>query len=256
MVNGAKEIILLGQNVNAYNFKNKNLSDLIFELNDIIGLERIRYTTSHPKDVTDDLINAHKNCKKLMPLLHLPVQSGSTNILRNMNRGHTIEEYLATISKLNNSQKKIKFSSDFIIAYPGETDEDFNETLLLMKKVKFINSYSFIFSPRPGTPSANLKEVDTKIAKERLSIFQTLASNIKKDYRKKLINSTAKVLFENKIKNEDNYFGRDEYFNSIIVNSKQNLTGLTKIIKIKRHNNNTLFGEIISEVNKEKDYAA
>tara|TARA_B100000767_G_C19633153_1_gene479202 strand:- start:454 stop:975 length:522 start_codon:yes stop_codon:yes gene_type:complete len=173
-----------------------------------------------------------------------------------MNRGHTIEEYLATISKLNNSQKKIKFSSDFIIAYPGETDEDFNETLLLMKKVKFINSYSFIFSPRPGTPSANLKEVDTKIAKERLSIFQTLASNIKKDYRKKLINSTAKVLFENKIKNEDNYFGRDEYFNSIIVNSKQNLTGLTKIIKIKRHNNNTLFGEIISEVNKEKDYAA
>ena len=256
VVNGAKEIILLGQNVNAYNFKNKNLSDLIFELNDIIGLERIRYTTSHPKDVTDDLINAHKNCKKLMPLLHLPVQSGSTNILRNMNRGHTIEEYLATISKLNNSQKKIKFSSDFIIAYPGETDEDFNETLLLMKKVKFINSYSFIFSPRPGTPSANLKEVDTKIAKERLSIFQTLASNIKKDYRKKLINSTAKVLFENKIKNEDNYFGRDEYFNSIIVNSKQNLTGLTKIIKIKRHNNNTLFGEIISEVNKEKDYAA
>jgi tRNA-2-methylthio-N6-dimethylallyladenosine synthase len=256
VVNGAKEIILLGQNVNAYNFKNKNLSDLIFELNDIIGLERIRYTTSHPKDVTDDLINAHKNCKKLMPLLHLPVQSGSTNILRNMNRGHTIEEYLATISKLNNSQKKIKFSSDFIIAYPGETDEDFNETLLLMKKVKFINSYSFIFSPRPGTPSANLKEVDAKIAKERLSIFQTLASNIKKDYRKKLINSTAKVLFENKIKNEDNYFGRDEYFNSIIVNSKQNLTGLTKIIKIKRHNNNTLFGEIISEVNKEKDYAA
>ena len=150
----------------------------------------------------------------------------------------------------------MKFSSDFIIAYPGETDKDFEATLSLMKKVKFINSYSFIFSPRPGTPTANLKEIDTMIAKERLSIFQTLANNIKKDYRKKLINSTAKVLFENKTKNEDTYFGRDEYFNAVIVNSKQNLIGQTEIIKIKKHNHNTLFGEIISEVNKEKDYAA
>ena len=256
VANGAREIILLGQNVNAYNFKNQNLSDLIFNLNEIIGLERIRYTTSHPRDVNEDLINTHKNCEKLMPLLHLPVQSGSTNILRDMNRGHTVEEYLTIISKLNNSQKKMKFSSDFIIAYPGETDKDFEATLSLMKKVKFINSYSFIFSPRPGTPTANLKEIDTMIAKERLSIFQTLANNIKKDYRKKLINSTAKVLFENKTKNEDTYFGRDEYFNAVIVNSKQNLIGQTEIIKIKKHNHNTLFGEIISEVNKEKDYAA
>ena len=254
--NGAREIILLGQNVNAYSFENQKLSNLIFKLNEIKNLKRIRYTTSHPRDVTVDLINAHKKCSKLMPLLHLPVQSGSTKILRDMNRGHTVDEYLAIIEKLKKDQKEIKFSSDFIIAYPGETEEDFKKTLLLMKEVKFINSYSFIFSPRPGTPSAKLKEVDNKTAKERLHIFQTLANSIKKDYRKKLVNTTAKVLFENKIKNENKYFGRDEYFNSVIVESEQNLTGQIKEIKIKNHNHNTLFGEIKLDNDKEKEFAA
>ena len=254
--NGAKEIILLGQNVNAYNFKNKRLSNLIFELNKIKNLKRIRYTTSHPKDVTTDLIDAHKNCEKLMPLLHLPVQSGSTKILKNMNRGHTIDEYLTIIEKLKKNKKTIKFSSDFIIAYPDETEEDFVKTLILMKKIKFINSYSFIFSPRPGTPSARMKEIDNKIAKKRLQVFQALADNIKKNYRKKLINTTAKVLFENKIKNANKYFGRDEYFNSVIVESELNLSGQIKEIKIKDHNHNTLFGEIESSINKEKEFAA
>ncbi len=252
--NGTKEIILLGQNVNAYNFKNKKLSDLIYKLNSLNGLERIRYTTSHPKDVTDDLIDAYKDCDKLMPLLHLPVQSGSTKILKEMNRKHSIEEYLNTIEKLKNRRGSMKFSSDFIIAYPGENDNDFEETISLIKKVKFINSYSFIFSSRPGTPAANLKIIDPKIAKERLSIFQKTAKNIKESYRKSLVNKKVKVLFENRLKNDTKYFGRDEFFNSVLVDSKINLTGKILDIKIEEVNHNTLFGKVI--INNRKEFAA
>ena len=250
--NGSKEIILLGQNVNAYNFKNLRLSDLLYKLNEMKNLKRIRYTTSHPKDLTVDLMEAHKKCEKLMPLLHLPVQSGSTKILKSMNRGHTLEEYLFKIKKLKIYKPSIKFSSDFIISYPGETSEDFNNSLSLMKKVEFINSYSFIFSSRPGTPASNLKKIDINISKERLNIFQNLADNIKKNYRKNLIDSTAKVLFENKIKNENKYFGRDEYFNSVIVSSNENLNGKIKEVKINQCNQNTLFGALIlNKDNKE-----
>ena len=143
------EIILLGQNVNAYNYKKYRLSDLIYTLSEIKNLKRIRYTTSHPKDFTEDLVKAHDNIEKLMPLIHLPVQSGSNKILEKMNRKHTVEEYIKIISKLKKFDKKIEFSSDFIIAYPGETENDFNNTLKLLKEIKYINSYSFIFSARP-----------------------------------------------------------------------------------------------------------
>ncbi len=253
--NGAKEIILLGQNVNAYHFENEKLSDILFELNKIQNLERIRYTTSHPKDVSDDLINAHGELEKIMPLLHLPVQSGSNTVLRKMNRGHTINEYLKKIDKLKKVNPGIKFSSDFIIGYPSETEKDFMNTLDLMKKIEFINSYSFIFSPRPGTPAAKMTEVNKEVSKKRLTIFQNIADEIKKNYRNKLKNSISKVLFENKANSENRYFGRDEYFNSVIVESEENLVGKIKKIKIKDCNNNTLFGEIIAK-NKEKNYAA
>ena len=250
--NGTKEIILLGQNVNAYNFQNQKLSDLLYKLDKIKNLERIRYTTSHPNDVSDDLINAHYECKKLMPILHLPVQSGSTKILRNMNRNHSIEEYLQKIAKLKKKNPLMEFSSDFIIAYPGETKEDFEATISLMNKVKFINSYSFIFSPRPGTPAANQEIIDKQIAKKRLTDFQEVADKIKKNYRNKLINSTVKVLFENKTKNKIEYFGRDEYFNSVIVKSGENLIGKVKKVKINKCNHNTLFGEILLDTNQEE----
>jgi len=253
--NGSREIILLGQNVNAYNFKNKRLSDLLYLLSEIKNLQRIRYTTSHPKDFTLDLIEAHGKCEKLMPLLHLPVQSGSTKILKNMNRNHSIKQYLEIINRLKEKNSSIKFSSDFIIAYPGETKDDFEKTISLVKEVGFINSYSFIFSPRPGTPAGNLQVVDTKIAKERLFIFQHIADEIKKNYRKKLINSNAKVLFENKMKNENKFFGRDEYFNSVIVNSNEDLTGKIRNIKINQCNQNTLFGEVITNT-QHKEHAA
>jgi len=253
--NGAKEITLLGQNVNAYNFETKRLSDLILEVSKINNLERIRYTTSHPRDFTEDLIEAHKNCKKLMPVIHLPVQSGSNKILSAMNRNHTIEEYLNILEKLKKIKPNIKFSSDFIIGYPGETNNDFAATMKLMNDVKFINSYSFIFSPRPGTPAFDLNKIDQKEAKSRLTQFQKLADEKKINYRKNLINKTALVLFENKIKDENKYFGRDEYSNSVIVETKENLIGKIKIVKILNVNHNTLLGKTIHDINK-TNYAA
>jgi len=253
--NGSREIILLGQNVNAYNYRNQRLSDLLHSLSKIKDLDRIRYTTSHPKDFTEDLMQAHVDCKKLMPLLHLPVQSGSTKILKDMNRNHTIDEYLEIIEKLKKRKPSMKFSSDFIIAYPDETIDDFEKTLSLVKQVKFINSYSFIFSARPGTPAANLKKIDEKIAKERLAIFQKAANEIKEKYRKDLVHSTANVLFENNTRGLDKYFGRDEYFNSVIVHSKEDLTGKVRQVKIDKCNQNTLFGKVIID-NKPTEFAA
>ena len=253
--NGTKEITLLGQNVNAYNYGGKKLSDLILEISKITELKRIRYTTSHPRDFTEDLIQIHKNCKKLMPLIHLPVQSGSNKILENMNRKHTIEEYLHIVEKLKKANSNIKFSSDFIIGYPGETQDDFEKTLQLMKKVKFINSYSFTFSPRPGTPSYKLKKINDNLAKERLTVFQNLLKKIKTEYRETLLAKTIPVLFENETKIENQYFGRDEFFNSVIVESNDNISGKIKNINITKVSQNTLFGKIDSKfINKE--YAA
>ena len=253
--NGAKEITLLGQNVNAYNYENKRLSDLILEISKINNLKRIRYTTSHPRDFTEDLIEVHKKCEKLMPLVHLPVQSGSNKILKEMNRKHTIDEYLKIINKLKKVKPNIKFSSDFIIGYPGETHEDFNQSVKLMEDIKFINSYSFIFSARPGTPAFNLEKINLLDAKKRLMNFQEVANKIKVDYRKNLINENVNVLFENKTKKENKYFGRDEYFNSVIVENNEDLVGKIKSIKILNVNHNTLFGEVISDMSK-KNYAA
>ena len=251
VINGSKEITLLGQNVNAYKYEDKKLSDLIIEISKISGLKRIRYTTSHPRDFTEDLIQVHKNCEKLMPLIHLPVQSGSNKILDNMNRKHTIEEYIKVFEKLKKANSNIQLSSDFIIGYPGETMKDFEQTMELMRKIKFINSYSFIFSARPGTPSFNLKKIDSELAKKRLSNFQNLSNKIKTEYRNTLLNKTIDVLFENKTKDANKYFGRDECFNSVIVNSSEDLTGKIKKIKITKVSQNTLFGETTSKFIKE-----
>ena len=253
--NGSKEITLLGQNVNAYNHDGKKLTHLISEISKIKKLKRIRYTTSHPRDFTKDLIQAHKDCEKLMPLIHLPVQSGSNKILENMNRKHTIEEYLEIIKKLKKVRANIELSSDFIIGYPGETQYDFEQTVKLMKEVKFINSYSFMYSARPGTPAFNLKEVDQTLAKERLIIFQNISKKIKSEYRARFLTKIVPVLFENKTKEENKYFGRDEHFNSVIVESNENLTGKIKNIQITKLNQNTLFGKIRSKL-IQKDFAA
>ncbi len=253
--NGAREINLLGQNVNAYDYKGNKLSDLIYEISQIKDLKRIRYTTSHPRDFTEDLIKAHQDCEKLMPFIHLPVQSGSNKILEAMNRKHTVEDYYEIINKLIEVRPDIKFSSDFIIGYPGETKEDFKKTVELMVNIGFINSFSFIFNERPGTPAFKLQKLDEMVVKNRLIEFQRIADNTKTKYRKLLIEKSAKVLFENKMKNSNKYFGRDEYFNSVIVESNNNLTGEVKSVKILKGNQTTLFGEIFPSTNQ-SNYAA
>jgi tRNA-2-methylthio-N6-dimethylallyladenosine synthase len=256
--NGSKEITLLGQNVNAYKYKDHvrtyRLSDLIFKLNELKELKRIRYTTSHPKDVTKDLIKAHEICEKLMPVLHLPVQSGSSKVLNAMNRKHSISYYHEIIEKLKKANSAIRFSSDFIIGYPGETEDDFNQTLELIKKVEFINSYSFIYSARPGTPASKLNEVEPKIAKNRLIRLQTLLEKINSKYKKLFLTKSTEVLFENKLNNQNKYFGRDKFLNSVIVSSSRNLTGQLINVKISDFNHNSLFG-IISN-NEQSNFAA
>ena len=194
---GTQEIILLGQNVNAYNNEKYRLSNLIFEIEKFPEIKRIRYTTSHPKDMSDDLIEVYKNSKKLMPLVHLPVQSGSNKVLDLMNRKHTISDYYKIFDQLKEINPSIQFSSDFIIGYPGEEDEDFKATFELIKKIKFINSYSFIFSPRPGTVAADLNLIDKKISMERLEKIQSQLYDNQIHMNKSLENKTINVLVEN-----------------------------------------------------------
>ena len=247
---GSKEIILLGQNVNAYNNEGYKLSNLIFEIEKFSSVERIRYTTSHPKDMTEDLIDAYKNSKKLMPLIHLPVQSGSNKILNLMNRKHSISEYLKIIEKLKNINPLIEFSSDFIIGYPGEEEQDFKDTLNLIKRVKFINSYSFIFSPRPATKAEYLKTIDKDISNQRLRIIQKLLFENQISMNKSLENMILKVLVENFTENKTKLFGRSEYMTPVIFSGKMSDIGNVVSVKIKNSNRSTLFGEIIENLDQ------
>ena len=248
--NGAREIILLGQNVNAYNNENFRLSNLILEIEKIPEIKRIRYSTSHPQDMTDDLIDVYSFSKKLMPLVHLPVQSGSDKILKLMNRKHLISDYLKTYEKLKSINPNIEFSSDFIIAYPGEEEEDFNATFELIKKVKFINSFSFVFSPRPGTIASNLKLIDKKISQRRLEKVQRQLFDHQILMNKSLENKQIKVLVENRTKESNKFFGRSEYMTSVIFDGNDQDVGNIIKVKIKDSNQNTLFGESVKKIEK------
>ena len=244
--NGAKEIILLGQNVNAYDNEGYRLSDLILNIEKISEIKRVRYTTSHPKDMTEDLIEVYKTSKKLMPLVHLPVQSGSNKILKLMNRKHTIEEYLNTFDILKEINPNIEFSSDFIIGYPGEEDQDFKDTFNLIERVKFINSYSFIFSPRPGTVAENLDLIEKKISIQRLEKIQNVLFENQIQMNNSLKGKVIDVLVENLTDDKSKAFGRSEYMTSVIFNGKKSDIGKIVQIRIKDSNRNTLFGEIIT----------
>tara|TARA_S200000501_G_scaffold365583_1_gene399234 strand:+ start:593 stop:1966 length:1374 start_codon:yes stop_codon:yes gene_type:complete len=255
VLNGAKEITLLGQNVNAYLYKKKiRLSDLILKIGKNKKLKRIRYTTSHPKDMTDDLINCYKQEKKLMPFLHLPVQSGSDEILKNMNRKHTREEYLDSIVKLKKINPEIKFSSDFIVGYPGESEKDFNDTISLIKKVNFINSFSFIYSPRPGTPASKMEMVDIKVQKKRLIILQNLLEKIQMQKNNDKIEKLEEVLVENRLKNQTQYFGRTQDLTPVILNNVSD-ADIGKLIKVRidKFDKKSLFGKKCSN---EREVAA
>ena len=250
--NGSKEITLLGQNVNAYlyekNGKEYRLSDLIMELDKFPELKRIRYTTSHPVDMTDDLIQCYAKSKKLVPFIHLPIQSGSDKILKLMNRNHTVEYYLSIYEKLKKINPEIEFSSDFIIAYPGETNKDFEDTIKLIKKLKFINSYSFIFSPRPGTAASNLKLIDKKIATERLKLAQNELFINQSLKNKKSENKVINVLVENKMKNQEKFFGRAEHMTGVIFDGKKDIEGKIVPVLVQSSNQNNLFGKL--KINK------
>ena len=252
--NGAKEIVLLGQNVNAYNFsennKNFKISSLIRELNNLKNLTRIRYMTSHPKDMTQDLIDCYRDCEKLMPLLHLPIQSGSDKILKLMNRKHDKKYYMEVIEKLKSVKKDIMISSDFIVGYPGETEQDFNDTIDLIRNVGFVNSYSFIFSPRPGTPAATEKQQKIGEVKKRLQKLQNILENYQIENNKKKLHQYCEVLVENKLNNQEKYFGRTKYMTPVIFDSNNCKPGDLTKVKINFFNLNNLFGSC--DTNKEK----
>ena len=250
--NGSREITFLGQNVNAYSYidgsREYRLSDLINTISKYSEINRIRYTTSHPRDMTDDLIECYKNSKKLMPFVHLPIQSGSDRILKMMNRKHTVNYYLNIYEKLIKINPDIKFSSDFIIGYPGETENDFKETINLVNKIKFINSFSFIFSPRPGTKAAELEITDKDKLKNRLITIQEKLFSNQIELNKSLEGKTLEVLVENKLKNQNKYFGRNKFLNSVIFDGNESLIGKLIKVNIEKSNQNSLFGKVIDEM--------
>ena len=250
--NGVKEITLLGQNVNAYFFKENSkvykLSDLIDRLENFSEIKRIRYTTSHPKDMTEDLIECYKKNKKLMPFVHLPIQSGSDRMLKLMNRKHKVEDYLDVYHKIKKLNPSVEFSSDFIIGYPGEKDKDFFDTMVLLDKVRFVNSFSFIFSPRPGTKAANLEIIDKEVAKKRLTIIQEKLFNNQKELNKSMENKNIEVLVENKMSGQSKLFGRNKYLSSVIFEGNESNIGNLVDVKIINSNQNTLFGETVKSM--------
>ena len=248
--NGVKEIILLGQNVNAYKYNDYRLSNLILEIEKFSKIKRVRYTTSHPKDMSEDLIEVYKHSKKLMPLVHLPIQSGSNKILKLMNRKHLISDYLKIFEKLKKINSKIEFSSDFIIGYPGEEEKDFNNTLDLIKRIKFINSYSFIFSPRPGTTAEDLDLIDKSISASRLEKVQNQLFENQINMHKSLENKILRVLVENLTKDKTQLFGRSEYMTPVIFNGKKEDIGKVMLVKIKQSNRTTLFGDVVIDSNQ------
>ena len=247
---GTKEIILLGQNVNAYNDGKNRLSNLIMEIEKIQDIKRIRYTTSHPKDMTEDLIDVYKNSHKLMPLVHLPVQSGSDKILKLMNRKHTIKDYLYAFEKLKKINSKIEFSSDFIIGYPGEKENDFENTLNLIEKINFINSYSFIFSARPGTVAFDLEPIDKKTSTQRLEKIQNKLYENQMNKNKLFEKQTINVLVENLTDDKTQAFGRSEYMTSVVFNGNKEHIGKIVPVKINQFNRTTLFGKIVENLDK------
>ena len=245
--NGAREITFLGQNVNAYSFIENGIeyriSNLINELEKYSEIKRVRYTTSHPMDMTDDLIECYLTNEKLMPFIHLPIQSGSNKVLKLMNRKHKVEEYLDIYDKLIKINPSIKFSSDFIIGYPGESNDDFDQTLKLVKKIKFINSFSFIYSPRPGTKGSKMQQLTKNTSKERLIELQSCLFKNQIDHNKSLENTEIDVLVENKIKDQNKYFGRNQYYNSVIFDADKNDIGKIIKVNVQNSNQNTLFGK-------------
>lgn len=251
IVTGTLELNLLGQNVNSYHGedehgKERNLSYLLQRLAELDGLKRLRYTTSYPADMTDDLIACHKKIPQLMPYLHLPIQSGSDTILKAMNRRHSKDDYLRIIDKLKQANPQIGMSSDFIVGFPGETEKDFQDTLDVVKYVGYIQAFSFKYSKRPGTPAAVMPhQIEEKVKKERLQILQDLLFSYQDKFNQSCIGKIMPVLFESKGRHSGQLIGRTPYMQNLHASlSKDNLNKIIEI-KITEATTNSLSGEAI-----------
>ena len=247
---GVREITLLGQNVNAYHGIGAkgaewSLARLIWALDEIDGLQRIRFTTSHPNDMADDLIEAHATCTKLMPYLHLPVQSGSNKILKRMNRSHTVESYLKLIEKIREARPDILLSGDFIVGFPEETEEDFEDTMDLIKEVKYGQAFSFKYSTRPGTPAAERKQVPESLKTERLHRLQALIATQQSEIQDQMVGRTVSVLFEKKGRFDGQMVGKSEYLHAVHVTSGDVAIGSLEPVRITKSKVNSLTGELI-----------
>jgi tRNA-2-methylthio-N6-dimethylallyladenosine synthase len=245
---GVREITLLGQNVNAYCGEGPDgtawsLAKLIGHLARIDGLERLRYTTSHPRDMDEALIAAHGDEPKLMPYLHLPVQSGSDKILRAMNRGHSREDYLRIVEKIRGARSDLALSSDFIVGFPGETDADFEATLSLVREVGFAAAFSFRYSPRPGTPAAALvRQVPDEVMSERLQVLQALLTEQQQAFNRSCSGLTFPVLFEKPGRKSGQAVGRSPYLQSVHVDGALPLLGQLREVTIAGVLTNSLKG--------------
>ena len=247
---GVGEITLLGQNVNAYHGVGPDGSDytlakLIWDLDKVDGLERIRFTTSHPNDMTDDLIEAHGTCAKLMPYLHLPVQSGSDKILKRMNRSHTAESYLKLIERIRAARPDIVLSGDFIVGFPEESEEDFQATLDLVEAVKYGYAYSFKYSTRPGTPAAERAQVDVAQADDRLQRLQALITRQQQEIQQAMVGRTVQVLFEKPGRLPGQMVGKSEYLHAVHVTDPSLTKGQIARVRITGSGRNSLAGELV-----------
>ena len=226
---GVREITLLGQNVNAYHGHDWTLARLVRELAAIDGLDRIRYTTSHPNDMSDDLIAAHGEVKKLMPYLHLPVQSGSDRILKAMNRKHTAEAYLRLIERIRAARPDILLSSDFIVGFPGETDADFDATLDLIRAVGFGAAFSFKYSARPGTPAAEKTPVDGEVADARLQALQALITSQQRAAQLAMVGREVGVLYEKPGRLPGQMVGKSDHLHAVHVEDAAEVGELVRV---------------------------
>jgi tRNA-2-methylthio-N6-dimethylallyladenosine synthase len=246
---GVREITLLGQNVNAWHGlgpkgTEMRLGELLYDLAEVDGLKRLRYVTSHPKDMDDGLINAHRDLDVLMPYLHLPVQAGSDKILKSMNRSHTAAEYVDIINRVRKARPDIAISGDMIVGFPGETDDDFEATMEIVRQTNYASCYSFKYSMRPGTPGAEMEDqVDEDVKSERLQRLQALLFEQQQAFNAGCIGKTIDVLLEKKGRETDQLIGRSPWLQSVVVPSHCGSIGDTVTVKVIDKNTNSLISE-------------
>ena len=242
---GVREITLLGQNVNAYHGHKNGLAGLIWALNEVDGLERVRFTTSHPNDMDDALIEAHATCPKLMPYLHLPVQSGSDRILKAMNRKHTAEGYIKLIERIRAARPDILLSGDFIVGFPGETEEDFEATMDLIRAVQYGQAYSFKYSTRPGTPAAEKPQLPEDVMSDRLQRLQALLTDQQRTIQQSMVGRDVNVLFEKEGRTTGQMIGKSEYLHAVFADAPLDVLGQIRRVRITHASANSLGGEIL-----------